>query len=88
MAKLKVYGFRGWRTGLVKNPNGSPQTREIVATTSKKKVLEILGPIHHMPLSEIEETGNDGEISQAMTEPGIVFFCGIDEPKPKWRRVP
>lgn len=85
MAKLKVYGFRGYRVECPAAPSGSRQTREIVATTSKTKARS-LGE-WSTSLSEICETGNAGEIAAAMAEPGTVFWSPINAYPPVWTKA-
>ena len=87
--KLKVYGWRGWRSECPPAPNGNRQTREVVATTSKTKARKLSGDLP-VPLSEISETGNDEEIAQALSEPEVVFWHPLDEhfADRKWRSIP
>lgn len=87
--KLKVYGWTGWRQECPTGPNGNRQTREVVAASSKKAVREIAGKWDTPPNSELTDTGNEDEIKQAMSEPGVVFWHPIDEvPKERtWKRT-
>lgn len=63
--KLKV--FRG-----VTFENGR-QVDTIVATTSKKKVSELVGEEYHYVLSHWSETSNDLQIQIATSKPEVVF---------------
>lgn len=91
--KLKVYGWTGIRQECPPAANGSRQTREVVATTSKKEAARLVDPERSWmrpSLSEIGETGNAEEIEMAMAEPGVVFWCPLDasyRPDPEWRRA-
>jgi len=73
---LKVYGFQSFRQDCPEAPNGSRQTREIVAAKSLK-AAKALAP-EGTPLSEIVETGNAREIHVAMSYPGVVFWEPLD----------
>ncbi len=75
-SKLKVYGYLTFRQECPVAPNGSKQTREIVAATSKKAVKLLIGD--KAPLSEITETGNAVEIAAAMSRPGTIFWTPVD----------
>lgn len=91
--KLKVYGWTGYRRDCPPAPNGNRQTREIVATTSKKEAARLVDPERSWmrpPVSEIDETGNAAEIELATANPGVVFWCPIDESyrgAAQWRRA-
>lgn len=82
---MKVYGWTGYRAECARAPNGSQQTREIVATTSWNKAAKAAG----RPLSSLRfqgcVTGNDAEIAQAMSKPGTVFWQPLNSlPSDKW----
>ena len=91
--KLKVYGWRGYRGECPPAPNGSHQTREIMAALSMAAVTRAMGyknaqtGIRQLDLCE---TGNDNEIETAMNEPGAVFWCPLNQlPKDRaWTRAP
>jgi hypothetical protein len=85
--KTKVYGWHGYRSECKPALNGSLQTREICATTSIKKLCEILG-CRQSDLLCLSETGNDEEVRTAMADKGQVFWHGLNEIKPyTWTRV-
>lgn len=67
-ARLRVYGWSGFRTGL----QPTPQTREIVAARSIEAVYRAFPG--WLSRSDIVETRNDLEITTAMAKPGVVFF--------------
>lgn len=72
--KIKVYGWTGFRSECVPRPNGSRQTREIVAGRTKAAIRDSFGSGNKPPASEIIETGNDTELALAGSEPGRVFW--------------
>ncbi len=81
MRKLKVYGWSGWRNELPPRPNGSLQSREIVAAANISVARALGARTNHGSAparSEISETGNRGEIAKAMSRPGAVFFRCLD----------
>lgn len=87
--KLRVFGFTGFRPECPPEPNGSTQTREIIAAHSWAEVQRItearMSDLRHSGC----ETGNEEEISVAMTEPGIVFWCPLGDSyrtQRRWRR--
>jgi len=79
--KLKVYGWQGIRSECRPAPNGSQQTREVCAATSKAAVLKELHTRVHwrIPASEVCETGNAEECAKALSEPGTIFWHALDE---------
>jgi hypothetical protein len=84
---LKVYGWTNWRNECPRAPNGGRQTREICAAPSKAAAERALG--ERIPQGFGGITGNDEEIAQAMSEPGVVFWRPLDHfgrGKP-WTRV-
>lgn len=78
---LKVYGWEGMRAPLSRN-----QTREIVAARSKAEVARIVGEKYPSNLFNLAETGNEGEIQKAMSEPGTVFWRPLDGERDEWYR--
>jgi len=80
VGKLRVYGWQGRRSELAV---ARGQTREIVAATSQKAAVDAAASsgIHARTVRDLfrlSETGNEREIAQAMTEPGIVFYRPFD----------
>lgn len=75
--KLKVYGWIGWRQECPPSANGGKQTREICAAPSMAAVARILGVKSPKSL-DMCETGNPGELTQALAEPGVVFWSPLD----------
>jgi hypothetical protein len=73
MRKTKVYGWNGYRSECPPALNGSCQTREICATTSIKRLCEILGCMKSELLC-LSETSNTQECRLAMAAPGAVFW--------------
>lgn len=71
--KIKVYGWMGYRVNCPPALNGSCQTREICATTSMKRLCEILG-CKKSELLNLTETGNDDECRIALASPGVIFW--------------
>lgn len=70
--KLKVYGWTNpHRAECPPAPNGSRETREVVAATSKAEARRLGSKI---PLSEINQAGALTEINLAMASPGVVFW--------------
>ena len=89
LRKVKVYGWHGHRRESPPARNGSQQTREIVAVTSKKAAARVGGEEDPRRLPNLTDTENDEEIKVAMAEPGIVFWHPLDEsgPRHRWRRA-
>lgn len=86
--ELKVYGWIGWRNEAKLAPNGSHQTREIVAAHSVAEVLRIAGITRSEYGYSGSETGNDEELAVALAEPGVVFWAALDasnRPGTEWR---
>lgn len=83
---LKVYGWTGNRYEFPPSPNGSTQTREVVAARSLAEVARIAGRFHKPSRGWCFETGNDHEISLAMHRPGIIHWRPLDTPG-KWTAV-
>jgi hypothetical protein len=84
-ARLKVYGWQGCRQ---KAP-GSKQTYEIVAAPSKAAAARAAGYVAPRQMFNLCETGNDDDVAQALSEPGVVFWRPLDQiPRErKWVRV-
>ena len=72
--ELKVYGWRSFRMECPPAPNGSRQTREIIAAHSVAEVCRLTG----VRRSEVSETGNEEEVRVAMKDPGVVFWRPLD----------
>lgn len=73
---LKVWGWTGSRHD-PRNTNHHGQTREIVAAPSKAAAVRAIVAAGDRPPGKgfgPTETGNDGEIAQATTEPGVIFW--------------
>lgn len=90
MGKLTVYGWTGWRRECPVAPNGNQQTREICATYSRGSVARIVGERGPWCLVDLGKTGNENECAVALAEPGVVFWCPLDESyrsDRKWRRA-
>ena len=83
MKKLKVYGWCGHR---LECPEYHKQTREIVAAPSMAAAARAAGKNNARQLWNCCETGNAQEIKVAMKEPGVVFWCGINDYQKKFRR--
>lgn len=71
---MKVYGWRGFKAGM-KNQ----QARFIVAAPSVAAVLRLTGMTRYTFNNDGCETGNVGEVAQALSEPGVIFYRGLDE---------
>lgn len=76
--KLKVFGC-GIYIGRYRKDKGRGQRRAIVATTSQKKAAEAMGITLYEFRTYGCETGNKKEIEQAMSSPGTVFHCPLDD---------
>lgn len=83
--RLRVYGTTSFRSACPPAPNGSRQTREIIAAHSKVEAKRLAG--WRIGLSEIGETGNEEEVALATGEPGTVFWSPLDARPPAWRSV-
>lgn len=66
---LKVFGWTGHRSASPKL-----QTREILAATSQKAVAAALGLNNPNQVFNLVQTGNAGEITKAMSQPGTIFW--------------
>lgn len=74
--KLKVYGWTGSKSGMPKS-----QARFIVAAPSITEVLRITGMTRYQFNYSGCETGNAEELSQAMSQPGVVFYQQLNAPR-------
>lgn len=83
MRKLKVYGWQGVRKY---HGPGAPCTREIVAAPSMAAIMRITGDNRRSSLWNCCETGNEDEITEAMSAPGQIFWRPIDDRGGPWRR--
>ena len=83
MRRLKVYGWTHWNPDprVKPAPNGSRQTRAIMAASSMAEITRILD-CKMSELWTICETGNDDEIATAMREPRVVFWL---QPDARWK---
>lgn len=72
--KLKVYGFQSFRTQCVPAPNGSLQTREVVAAHSRVEVGHLSGLSVSYLRDFCCETGNQDEVKIALSKPGKIFW--------------
>lgn len=75
---LKVYGFLISRADAIYGPNGSQQTRNVVAAHSIAEVLRLANITRTDFNWSGAVTGNLNEIAIAMTEPGVVFWVELD----------
>lgn len=84
--QLKVYGWIGWRNECPPAANGNHQTREVVAARSMAEVGRIVGESPRR--LDMSETGNQGELTVALSAPGTVFWHPLDERAVdrEWRR--
>ena len=76
MRKLKVYGWQSFR---VECSSRSKQTREIVAASSKIEAVRLSGRTRLSELFNLCETGNKIELEVALSNPGQVFWCPLNE---------
>lgn len=81
---LKVYGWTGYDPQNVEGHN--KQTREIVAAHSIAEVTRIADITRYEFNTYGSETGNSEEIALAMSDPGVVFFRGINDRNGNWKR--
>lgn len=75
--KLKVYGWRGYRSECPPAANGNKQTREICAAPTKTAALRAAGT-RPSAGDFTGETGNEKEIALAIANPGVVLWAPID----------
>jgi hypothetical protein len=84
--ELRVYGTTSFRSACPPAPNGSHQTREIIAAHSKTAAKRLAG--WDVALSEVCETGNEEELATAMAAPGVLFWSPLNARLPRtWTRV-
>jgi len=76
--QLTVYTWRGCRPG-------SSQTREICAAKSRAAVARAAG-VKYVKQLDLTETGNEEDIKQALSDPGVIFWCPLDDRTHDWRR--
>lgn len=81
--RLRVYGWQGWRRECQTHHHSTREivahsTREIVAAHSQAGAARIAGVKGPWQLFNLCETGNQGEIEQAMSDPGTVFWSPLD----------
>lgn len=69
MRKLKVYGGNEF----YRLESGLKQLRTIIATTSQKEVARIMNISLYEVKTYWAETGNDGELSVALLNPGVAY---------------
>ena len=87
LRKFKVYGWRGWRNECEPAPNGSHQTREIVAATSLAAAARAAGEKGPWALDCVSETGNAQELDVALGSPNTVFWRSLNDNKGPFRRA-
>jgi hypothetical protein len=78
MKPLKVYGWQSFQRACVPASNGSKQTRQICAASSKAEAARIAGVKSVRTLFNLTETGNAGECRAAMLQPRTVLWQPID----------
>jgi hypothetical protein len=76
--KLKVYGWTGYRLECPPAPNGNHQTREVVAAASMAAAARAAGERSPRQM-DMCESGNDEDIAQAMSKPGVVFWRPLNK---------
>lgn len=79
---LRVFGWQGTRFECPPAPNGSRQTREIVAAKSAAAAARAAGRDRPAQLFNFCETGNAAEIRAARGRPGVVLWRPIDLGRP------
>lgn len=75
---LKVYTWVGHRHECPPSANGGRQTRELVATTSKKEAARIAGETGPWRLWNLSETRNEADRQLALANPGVLFWSKLD----------
>lgn len=83
--RLKVYGWMGHRPGL-ESPGRNPQTREIVATRTKRDVALLAGETDPRKLHGLEETENAEELEAAFAETGTILWRPLHVRQGGWRK--
>lgn len=85
--QFRVFGRTGWRRECPPAPNGGRQTREIVAAKTIASARRLFGCTMAQWRCSGCETGNEEEITQAMSKPGVVFWRPLDARKEEeWQR--
>lgn len=84
---MNVYGWIGYRPEARPAPNGSRQTREIVAARSVTEVMRLTGRTRRELTWNGDWTSNAEEIRVASAEPGVVFWRGLDDRDGTWNRA-
>lgn len=85
--KLKVFGYLLTVAECPPAPNGSRQTRAIVAAPSQKAAAEAFGVSLHEFRNYGGETGNAGEIEVATSDPGVVYWSDLDTFPRRWTKL-
>lgn len=95
-AELKVWGARIWAPNtweIEESPNGDRQRRVVVAAPTVAAALRAYAA-HGINISRSQfnqrgcETGNEREISVALSEPGSVFYANSDRWNPTYLPAP
>jgi hypothetical protein len=83
---VRVYGWQGHRHDA---PGNHHQTREICAALSMAAVARVAGVKYTRDLFNLCETGNAAEVAKATSEPGVIFWRGLNEfsNDAAWRRA-
>ena len=81
---LRVWGITLFRR---EAPGPHHQTREIVAAPSRAAAGRAFGVSAGHMAKWAEETGNELELQTAIAEPGVVFWCGVNEYNGPYRRA-
>jgi hypothetical protein len=76
--QLTVYTWRGHRCHV-------GQTHEVCAAKSKAAVARAAG-VKYVKQLDLTETGNEEDIKQALSDPGVIFWCPLDDRTHDWRR--
>lgn len=75
---MKVYAYTSWHRECPPAPNGSQQTRDIVAARSFAAAARAFGKSPSSLRPWCSETGNAEELSVALSKPGAVFWRPLD----------
>jgi hypothetical protein len=84
---LKVYGVSNFRRECPSAPNGSHQTRDIVAARSMAEAARLCDVSASHMRNYGGETGNAEEIAICTAVPGIVFWSPSGEYPRKYQRA-
>lgn len=85
--------WAGWTTrpiGAPPHPHGrrGTQVQFVVAATSQKKAAALLGCTLGFLRDYGSETGNEDDLAQALSEPGVVFWREMDDQsRGIWRKA-